>query len=187
MIVMTPKVDFKKIMLIIGLIAVVVLGMIYLLGGSQQTLGPMDQKVNDNDSRVKFLQSFGWEVVNSPKESSQVLIPSSGNQVFDRYNALQKCQGYDLSKFAGKKVMRYVYEVKNYPGATEPVLATLLIHKGKVIGGDVTNTAPNGRIQGFAMPQARPEATVPQTVPETTVPQTAPSTEATTTPLGTEQ
>lgn len=177
MIVMTAKVDFKKIMLIIGLIAAGILGMLYLLGGSKQTLGPADQKLTDNDSRVRFLQGFGWEVVNSPKESGQVLIPGEGNQVFDRYNALQKCQGYDLSKFAGKKVMRYVYEVKNYPGATEPVLATLLLYKGRVIGGDVTNTAPGGKIQGFAMPKAVPETTVPRAAPQVTVPteETAPT------------
>ena len=135
MVVMTAKVDFKKILLIIGIAALILIVGIYLLGGSKQTIAPADQKVTDNDARVKFLQSFGWEVVSSPKESSQVLIPAESNQVFERYNALQKCQGYDLSKFAGKKVMRYVYEVKNYPGAQEPVLATVLIYKNRVIGG----------------------------------------------------
>ena len=90
-----------------------------------------------------------------------MLIPAQSGDVFDRYNALQKCQSYDLSKFAGKKVMRYVYEVKNYPGATEPVYATLLVHKNKVIGGDVTNTAPGGKIQGFQMPKGDAAPTAP--------------------------
>ena len=90
-----------------------------------------------------------------------MLIPAQTNDVFDRYNALQKCQSYDLSKFAGKKVMRYVYEVKNSPGATEPVYATLLVHKNKVIGGDITNTAPGGKIQGFQMPKGDAAPTAP--------------------------
>ena len=175
MVVMTAKVDFKKILLIIGIAALILIVGIYLLGGSKQTIAPADQKVTDNDARVKFLQSFGWEVVSSPKESSQVLIPAESNQVFERYNALQKCQGYDLSKFAGKKVMRYVYEVKNYPGAQEPVLATVLIYKNRVIGGDVTNTAPGGKIQGFAMPKAQrtpsPAPTPEPTQTETTAPE----------------
>ena len=98
------------------------------------------------------------------------MIPSEPNQVFDRYNALQKCQGYDLSKFAGKKLMRYVYEIKNYPGATEPVLATLLVYKNTVVGGDVTNTAPGGKIQGFAMPKAAPAPSVATAPPETEAP-----------------
>ena len=165
MVVLTAKVDFKKMMLILGAAAVVLLALILFFGGSEQTFGSQD--VSGNDGRVAFLKSFGWEVVSSPKESGQVLIPQESNTVFDRYNALQKCQGYDLSKFAGKKVMRYVYTVKNYPGATEPVYATLLIYKNKVIGGDITDTAPGGKVKTFEMPKAAESAPLPT---ETTIP-----------------
>ena len=89
-------------------------------------------------------------------------IPQEGNEVFDRYNALQKSQGYDLSPYAGKTVMRYVYKIQNYPGATEPVYATLLIFKDQVIGGDVTDTSAKGVIRGFQMPENTPAPTVPQ-------------------------
>ena len=161
MVVLTAKVDFKKLMLILGLVAAALLALILFFGNSEETFRTDGQDLSSNDGRVRFLQSFGWEVVSSPKESGQVLIPAQSNDVFDRYNALQKCQSYDLSKFAGKKVMRYVYEVKNYPGATEPVYATLLVHKNKVIGGDITNTAPGGKIQGFQMPKGAAAPTAP--------------------------
>ena len=161
MVVLTAKVDFKKLMLILGLVAAALLALILFFGNSEETFRTDGQDLSSNDGRVRFLQSFGWEVVSSPKESGQVLIPAQSNDVFDRYNALQKCQSYDLSKFAGKKVMRYVYEVKNYPGATEPVYATLLVHKNKVIGGDITNTAPGGKIQGFQMPKGDAAPTAP--------------------------
>ena len=159
MVVLTAKVDFKKLMLILGLVAAALLALILFFGNSEETFRTDGQDLSSNDGRVRFLQSFGWEVVSSPKESGQVLIPKETNEVFERYNALQKCQNYDLSQFAGKKVMRYVYEVKNYPGATEPVYATLLVHKNKVIGGDVTNTAPGGKIQGFAQVPGRDAST----------------------------
>lgn len=168
MVVMTAKVNLKRILMLLGLAAAVLMVLIYLLGGSQETLAPATEKVPDNDSRVAFLKSFGWEVVNSPKESGQVLIPQETNPVFERYNALQKCQGYDLSKFAGKKVMRYVYTVENYPGATEPVYATLLVFKNKVIGGDVTDTAPGGKIGPFEMPKAAKAKQTPQAATEAT-------------------
>ena len=160
MMVMTAKVDLKKIMLALAAVAALVLSLILLLGGSDtaETAAPV---MSDNDSRVQFLKSFGWEVTTSPVESSQVRIPEEANQVFERYNNLQKSQGYDLGKFAGKKVMRYVYKIDNYPGATEPVYATLLVYKNEVIGGDVTNTAPGGKIQGFQMPAT--DATAPST------------------------
>ena len=173
MVVLTAKVDFKKMMLILGAAAVVLLALILFFGGSEQTFGSQD--VSGNDGRVAFLKSFGWEVVSSPKESGQVLIPAQTNDVFDRYNALQKCQSYDLSKFAGKKVMRYVYEVKNYPGATEPVYATLLVHKNKVIGGDVTDTSAKGKIRGFQMPPAAAAPTTPATTPTTPTMPTMPT------------
>ena len=160
MVVLTAKVDFKKIMLILGAAAVVLLALILFFGGSEQTFGSQD--VSGNDRRVAFLKNFGWEVVSSPKESGQVLIPAQTNDVFDRYNALQKGQGYDLSKFSGRKVMRYVYEITNYPGAEAPVYATLLVYKNKVIGGDVTDTSAKGKIRGFQMPPAVPSPTVPQ-------------------------
>lgn len=166
MVVLTAKVDFKKMLLILALVAAVLLGLILFLGNSQQTFHTDHQDLASNDGRIHFLKGFGWEVQNSPKESGQVLIPQESNEVFDRYNALQKCQNYDLSKFAGKKVMRYVYEVTNYPGATEPVYATVLVYKNQVIGGDITNAAPGGKIQGFAFPSnGAPEPTKAATGP----------------------
>ena len=100
----------------------------------------------------KFLKNHGWEVQTAPTESGQVRIPEESSEVFDRYNALQKSQGYDLSKYAGEAVMRYVYQVENYPGTDEPVYATVLVYKNQIIGGDVTNTSAKGAIGGFKMP-----------------------------------
>ena len=166
--VMTAKVNFKKI--IIGLIAAaaVVLVLILLLGGgnSEPTAAPA---VSGNDARVQFLADLGWEVSTSPKESGQVRIPKDASQVFDRYNALQKSQGYDLSQFAGKTVMRYVYQVNNYPGATQPVYATVLVYKNQIIGGDITDTAPGGQIRALKKAELPPAET---TLPETTAPTT---------------
>ena len=95
------------------------------------------------------MEKAGWQVSASPVESGQVKIPETPTEVYTRYNALQKSQGFDLNQYAGKTVMRYVYKINNFPGATEPVYATLLVYKDEVIGGDVTNTAPAGVMQGF--------------------------------------
>ena len=165
--VMTAKVDLKKIMIILAAVAAGILGLILLLGGGEDSTQTAAPVVSGNDARVKFLQDFGWEVAASPTESSQVKIPEEQSEVFDRYNTLQKGQGYDLSQFAGKKVMRFVYKVTNFPGATEPVYATLLVYKNQVIGGDITDTSPGGKIQGFKMPEA-PQTTPTETVPNTT-------------------
>ena len=152
MFVMTAKVDKKKLILIAAaVVALIVVLAIALGGGRSQTTGG-EISVASNDDRVQFLASYGWEVVTSPAQTSQVRIPSEGSEVFTRYNALQKAMGYDLTQYAGKTVMRYVYTVKNYPGSTEPVYATILICDNRVIGGDVTDTAATGKIQGFLQP-----------------------------------
>ena len=91
--------------------------------------------------------------------------------MFERYNNLQKSQGYDLTQYAGKNVMRYVYKVNNFPGATDPVYATVLVYKGQVIGGDITDTAPGGKVQGFKMAKSNTPAA--PTAPAETAPASA--------------
>ena len=153
MMVMTAKVDLKKIMLILAGIAAVIVALILILGDGGETAATASPSLATNDGRVQFLESFGWDVTTSPVQSTQVRIPEEMSDVFRRYNALQLSQGYDLQGFAGKTVMRYVYEIVNYPGSSEKVLATLLVHRGKVIGGDITDTAPGGKVCGFKGPQ----------------------------------
>ncbi len=159
MLVMTAKVDKKKIAMIAGAVVVVIALLALLFGGEDSTPTSAPTTVSGNDDRIQFLASFGWDVSTSPTETSQVRIPAGESAVFARYNELQKSQGYDLSPYAGKTVMRYVYTIKNYPGATEPVYATILISNNQVIGGDVTDTAANGAVRSFKMPKSTPGST----------------------------
>ena len=167
MMVMTAKVDMKKTAILLGSIVALIIAIImFFSGGDAQTTSA--PAASNNDARVKFLKDFGWDIGSSPTESSQVRIPDQSSEVFDRYNQLQKSQGYDLSKLAGKNAMRYVYKVNNYPGATDPVYATVLVYKNQIVGGDVTDTSPKGKVQGFKMPQSSTQNTVPsETVPIT--------------------
>ena len=163
---MTARVDLKKILVILGLIAALILGAVWLFGG-EADVATAAPAVSTNDGRVQFLQSFGWQVAASPVESSQVKIPRESSEIFDRYNRLQQSQGYDLTQYAGKTVMRFVYKIENYPGARSPVYATLLVHKNRVIGGDITDTAAKGQIRGFKMPAGteQPQPTLESTEP----------------------
>ena len=149
MMIMAAKVDIKKVIAALAAVAGVVIALILLLGGRNNSAPTAAPSVAGNDGRVQFLAALGWEVSSSPTESGQVRIPQEQNDVFSRYNELQKTAGYDLSQYAGKTVMRYVYKVNNFPDATKPVYATLLIYKNQVIGGDITNTAANGTMQAL--------------------------------------
>jgi len=175
MMVMTAKVNIKKVLAALAAVAGVIIALILLLGGGGSSEPTAAPSVASNDGRVQFLQNLEWQVNTSPAESGQVRIPKEQNQIFARYNDLQKRAGYDLSQYAGNTVMRYMYKVTNFPGATEPVYATLLIYKDQVIGGDITNTAANGTMQALIkrsqLPATLPEPTAPPTtVPQTTLP-----------------
>ena len=172
MMIMTAKVNIKKVLIALAAAAGVILALILLLGGGESSQPTGAPSIAGNDGRVLFLQNLGWQVNASPAESGQVRIPKEDNEIFTRYNDLQKSAGYDLSQYAGKTVMRYVYKVTNYPGATEPVYATLLVYKDQVIGGDITDTSAKGTMQALvkqeSIPTAPPQATVPTTTPTAT-------------------
>ena len=152
MLVMTTKVDKRKLLIAAAAVLAAIVGLL-ALGRSSETQPTASVSTapaaDTNDARVKFLTDLGWEVTASPAEAAEVKIPRDADEVFDRYNQLQKSQGYDLTKYAGKKVMRYVYQINNFPDAQEPVYATLLVYKDKIIGGDITDTTPGGKVQGF--------------------------------------
>ena len=151
MLIMTTKVDKRKLLIAAAAILAAIAGLFFLGGGETAPTASVSTTpaADTNDARVKFLTDLGWEVTASPTESTEVKIPKEADEVFDRYNELQKSQGYDLRKYAGKTVMRYVYQIENFPDAREPVYATLLVYKDKIIGGDITDTTPGGKVRGF--------------------------------------
>ena len=151
MLIMTTKVDKRKLLIAAAAVIAAIAALLFLGGGDSRPTASMTTSpaADTNDARVKFLTDLGWDVTASPAEAAEVKIPRDADEVFDRYNELQKSQGYDLSKYAGKKVMRYVYKINNYPDAKEPVYATLLVYKDRIIGGDITDTTPGGRVRGF--------------------------------------
>lgn len=166
MMVMTAKVNFKKILIGLAAAAAVIVALIALLGGKDAPTTATAGSMSANDSRVAYLSEMGWQVDATPVESGQVKIPQEQSPVFTRYNDLQKSQGYDLTQLAGQTVMRYVYKVNNFPNATDPVYATVLIHKDKIVGGDITDTSAKGKILPLQRQDAPvPEATTPSTAP----------------------
>lgn len=153
MFVMTAKLSKPKL-IAAGLVLVVTVVLIVLLALSgKEALGQESFSGATNEERLAFLATYGWSVNAELKESQKVKIPdTTDNEVFNRYNELQISQGFDLREHAGKEAMRYVYEILNYPDATDPVYASILVCDGIVIGGDVTDTATDGVIHGFALP-----------------------------------
>lgn len=97
-------------------------------------LGCYSIMCDKDNNQCTFLEQFGL----SPEritDSCEVTIPTDFNDTYVQYNELQKKIGLDLEKFKGKSVHKIKYELKN----SKTKFAVLLIYKGKVIGGHLTN------------------------------------------------
>jgi hypothetical protein len=156
MFVVTARLNKKKLLICILILAAIAAVVLVLTGSGRKaqaaSLPKLTSKVKSNEQRVSYLQGLGWEVSQTPLEEQEVTIPKTFNEIYTSYNELQKAQGFDLTDYAGLRVTRYTYEVRNYPDASDTVVADLLVYKHKVIGGDVQSTALDGFMQGLEYP-----------------------------------
>lgn len=102
------------------------------------------------DQRIAFLAQFGWEVEPEPLEIRDIVIPEVFDEVYTRYNEIQKEQGMDLQPYAGKTCRQWIYRIINYPLSGEEVRAVMLVYEGMVIGGDISSVELDGFMTGFA-------------------------------------
>ena len=148
-----PKIKLT-IIVILGIIASIIVSVIIyfnfkgetwvMVAGAQYSI-----QAGENEQRIDFLKQFGWEVEQEPVSIEEIVIPQQFNQVYERYNELQKTQGMDLTKYTGKTVKKVVYQITNYQRQDTIVYATLLIYHDKVIGGDISSAQLDGFMYGF--------------------------------------
>lgn len=108
--------------------------------------------VRNNETRIAFLEGFGWVVGPEAASVEEVQIPDTFDSSYDEYLALQESQGFHLKDYAGKKVKRYTYEVRNFPGLQEGIWASILVYHKEVVGGEVFCSQGDGFMQGLAYP-----------------------------------
>lgn len=115
------------------------------------------KRVRTAEDRASYLEHFGWKVSPEPSSVEELKIPEEFDDRYREYLELQASQGFDLSKYAGKRVKRYTYSIENYPTGETGIVANLLIYKNTVIGGEVLSPTMNGFLHGLAMPQIQTE------------------------------
>ncbi|MEM5780137.1 MAG: DUF4830 domain-containing protein [Lawsonibacter sp.] len=158
MLIITAKVPRRKLAFGVALAALACCCALALNLGSADTrevavsAAPDPKGVKSNQDRIDYLASYGWEVVPEPLATQELLIPEEMDESYNEYLALQSDQGFDLSKYAGKRVKRYTYEITNYPTGEAGVQANLLIYRNTVIGGEVLSPQLDGFLHGLSMP-----------------------------------
>ena len=113
--------------------------------------GELSLKAATAEERIAFLSQYGWSVEEEPLEVKEIIIPAEFDDVYEKYNAIQKEQGCDLTAYCSKRVKKWTYKVTNYPNyeGSDCIRATLLVFDGKVIGGDVCSVELDGFMHGF--------------------------------------
>lgn len=137
------KISVKQIVLLILLITAIV----FLTKCTVNYFSGKSGSVSA-EAAAEFLKGYGWEVDADNVHTQQTVIPKEFSKVYERYNALQLKQGYDLSKYKGEQAIQYTFTVKNYKDY-EHVEAHVLTWGGKIIGGDLCSTELNGFMTGF--------------------------------------
>ncbi len=124
------------------------------IGDAQQSRGNMGISLSavSEEDILSFISNYGWQVDDAPVEVRDVIIPETFDDVYNNYNEIQLEQGFNLEKYAGQRVKRWTYIVRNYP-ETSPtddfIRINILVSDGVVIGGDVCSVKLDGFMHGF--------------------------------------
>lgn len=143
MFIWTAKIHKRKLAALLAAIVVAGAGLVLAVNAvsrpASATAEPNPKGVKSPEDRVAYLESWGWQV--SPNETlvEELAMPEEFGEEYTQYLELQAGQGFDLTKYAGKRIKRYTYEVLNHPSG-EQVTAHLLICKNTVVGGELMGT-----------------------------------------------
>ncbi|MEG2421077.1 MAG: DUF4830 domain-containing protein [Oscillospiraceae bacterium] len=133
-------------------ICLLVAGFFFFGDGAVAALGVV-RGISTPEDRVAYLEGLGWTVKSEPLSVEELLIPKTFDESYADYLALQTEQGFDLSKYCGKRLRRYTYEITNYPTGEEGVQVSILVFRNRIVGGDVLSTQQDGFLHGLAVPQ----------------------------------
>lgn len=158
MFVVSVKSSKAKLALLIAAVALLAGGMLFVtFHGDKPTArnSSVNLKGADAQQRIAFLSQFGWNVKEDPIEVEEVVIPENFDEVYEKYNQIQKEQELDLTPYKGMRVKRWTYEILNYPGYKSDsgcIRANLLVYNGLVVGGDICSAELGGFMHGFERP-----------------------------------
>ena len=79
----------------------------------------------------------------------QIYIPTEFDETFEKYNELMLTQGLDLSLYKGKSCSLCVFELENSTIDYKKMYMAILIYKGVVIGGHISDYESGSPVYTF--------------------------------------
>ena len=138
---MNSKQIFGLILLLTGIVVVLITFLTnHLAKPASKSEGI---RCSTTQERVDYINSFDLKT-DSKEESKEIIIPEQFNDVYNKYNEIQKQQNFDLTDYKGKTAVMYTYNITNYKD-NDNVIANLIVYDGILIGADLCDTsADNG-------------------------------------------
>lgn len=136
-----PKQIFGAVLLLTGIVVI----LITFIGNhpAKPASAPTIINCETIEQRQEYIKSFGY-ATDGEEQKKEILIPSVFNDVYEKYNEIQKQQNFDLTEYKGKTATMYTYNITNYENS-DNVIVNLLVFDGVLIGADLCDTsADNG-------------------------------------------
>lgn len=128
-----PKTIFGIILALTGIVVII---LTFAFNHPEKTVSASRNiKCSTADERRDFITSLGFET-DIVEEQKDIIIPKEFNEVYTKYNEVQKQQGFDLEPYKGKAAVIYTYKILNYEKG-ENVVANLIVCEDKLIGADL--------------------------------------------------
>lgn len=124
------------VILAVIIIALFILSKMFYVSSANNFDGSTNQK------RIEYITSLGLSVEETCVSTKQIVIPKEFNDVYKEYNLLQSKAGFDLSNYKGKSAEVIAYKLRKSES-----LVTLIIYKGRIIGGDISSPQINGKME----------------------------------------
>lgn len=109
-----------------------------------EKVGEYSLSAQTQKEREEFFLPFGYKA--KSLENIEITIPSQG-KIFEQYNEIQKRQGLNLSPYTGKKAQMYVLSLEGE--AENTLYGFLMVYRGRVIGGHMSDCMYPAQIMGF--------------------------------------
>ena len=124
-------------------LAIILAVMIIALILALQTVSKKDSFIDGstNELRVQYLKSIKLEPDDKNVTYKEITIPTEFDDVYRKYNELQKKSGFDLSDYKGETATVYTYTLS---GTQKEI--HLIVCKGKIIGGDIADVRADGEM-----------------------------------------
>lgn len=96
------------------------------------------------EARLAYIRSLGCDA--SECREKEVTLPQKAEEVYAEYEKLQNKAGFKLAPYYGSRVTVYTYTSVSYPLCSGETQLNLIVCRGRIIGGDISETALNGKM-----------------------------------------